>query len=218
MGKPSATSTPSAALDRGQPGASPAYHHESLENLEVAKLRSRVSELELLNEEINKVIWRQRSELEDKAQKILQLETAARKARVIVSNAESPLSLDDDKKSKYKQPGVKTPKIEMTKIIKGPPPHPVPAASEIGKDIDTAELDVIKMYVQRNKQLDAELKRLQEELEKAKELLMKAEAQWRVATTNSKDNAGVSRVKLKCILTDEHVVDLWLKHLSNGQF
>jgi len=150
----------------------PSFHFDSAK---VTRLEAKVDDLDLLNKECHEVIRRQQLELEEKNKKILKMELNANKAKV-VTQSERPLLLNK-------------PKIEMTRLVAGggggggasrqptaaAPSSPSPSSSSTPPP---PNLDVVAMYEKRNKQLDKETKRLRNDLNKAKELLSKAEKQW----------------------------------------
>ena len=143
------------------------------------RLQSRVDDLENLNKECNSIIRRQQIELDEKSRKILKLELskANSNAKVITQN-DRPLIISDSLK----------PRIEMTRLIEGKQNAKTTTNPSLeSKECRQSEIDIVKIYENRNKHLDTELVRLQSELEKAKLLLTQAEKQWQLGVANNKN-------------------------------
>ena len=141
------------------------------------RLQTRVDDLENLNKECNSIIRRQQMELDEKSRKILKLELskANSSAKVITQN-DRPLIISDNLK----------PRIEMTRLIEGKQNIKKPSLDS-NECQHQSEIDLVKIYENRNKHLDVELVRLQSELETAKILLTQAEKQWQLGAVNNRN-------------------------------
>ena len=170
ISKPSASSTPLISSTPGETSA------------KIIRLQSRVRDLEDVNRECNSIIRRQQVELDDKSKKILKLELNAGNPRAkVITHHDRPLIISDTSK----------PRIEMTRLIDSRENHRGSHKSD-GKFIQReevhAEVDLVKMYENRNQHLDRELARLQSELDKARKLLSQAEKHWNWNINGEKHN------------------------------
>lgn len=134
----------------------------------IVKLETKVSDLELLNAECLSVIKNLQKEVEDKSKKILKLELAGNRAK-IVTHHEKPTFIE-----------ASCPKIEMTSLIASKAaPFPSSSSSSLLSKTSSTDLNLIMMYEKKNEQLDRDLQRLQQELERAKEILAQVDHYWR---------------------------------------
>ena len=148
-------------------------------NTKTIRLQSRVKDLENLNRECNSIIRRQQIELEEKSRKILKLElTKGNSSAKVITQNDRPLILSDNNK----------PRMEMTRLIDGKENAKNPKKSSVNEKESQlqSEIDLVKIYENRNKHLDMELVRLQSELDKAKTLLVQAEKQWQLNFSNDR--------------------------------
>ena len=107
-------------------------------------------------------------DVEERSKKILKLELAGSRAK-IVTHRDKPMPIE-------------SPKIEMTSLVTNKPPHSSSSStSSRGSSTSSSSstnLDLIAMYQKRNEQLDHDLRRLQQELDRAKEILSEVDKQW----------------------------------------
>ena len=108
-------------------------------------------------------------DVEERSKKILKLELAGSRAK-IVTHRDKPTPIE-------------SPKIEMTSLVTNKPPHSSSSStssrgSSTSSSSSTTNLDLIAMYQKRNEQLDHDLRRLQQELDRAKEILSEVDKQW----------------------------------------
>ena len=107
-------------------------------------------------------------DVEERSKKILKLELAGSRAK-IVTHRDKPTPIE-------------SPKIEMTSLVTNKPPHSSSSStSSRGSSTSSSSstnLDLIAMYQKRNEQLDLDLRRLQQELDRAKEILSEVDKQW----------------------------------------
>ena len=108
-------------------------------------------------------------DVEERSKKILKLELAGSRAK-IVTHRDKPTPIE-------------TPKIEMTSLVTNKPSHSSSSStssrgSSTSSSSSTTNLDLIVMYQKRNEQLDHDLRRLQQELDRAKEILSEVDKQW----------------------------------------
>jgi len=138
---------------------------EILESEEVLRLTRKVTDLDLLYKESTKIIQSLQCEIEERNKKILKLELS-HKAQVLTQ-----------KEGRLK------PRIEMTSLVD----NNQPSTSTSGPTYDSVhntpriqqnQIDVIAIYTQKNKSLESEVKRLQNELKSAKEMLGNVENYW----------------------------------------
>ena len=110
-------------------------------------------------------------DVEERSKKILKLELAGSRAK-IVTHRDKPTP-------------VESPKIEMTSLVTNKPTHSSSSStSSRGSSTSSSSsssatnLDLIAMYQKRNEQLDHDLRRLQQELDRAKEILSEVDKKW----------------------------------------
>ena len=139
-------------------------NEEFLESEQVLNLTRKVTDLDLLYKESIKIIQNLQCEIEERNKKILKLELS-QKAQVLTQ-----------KESRLK------PRIEMTSLVENQP-----STSSSGPTYDSVhntpkmqqnQIDVIAIYTQKNKSLESDVKRLQNELKSAKEMLGNVENYW----------------------------------------
>ena len=81
-------------------------------------------------------------------------------------------------------------KVLMTRLIEGKEnaKYTKKSSAEDRENQIQSEIDLVKIYENRNKHLDLELARLKTELDKAKTLLVQAEKQWQISLSNNRQN------------------------------
>ena len=132
-----------------------------LESEKVLNLTKKVQDLDLLYRESTKIIQNLQCEIEERNKKILKLELS-QKAQILTQ-----------KESKLK------PRIEMTSLIES-------STSSSGPTYDSVhtprmaqnQVDLIAMYTQKNKTLESDVKKLQNDLNTAKDMLANVEKYW----------------------------------------
>ena len=135
-------------------------NEDFLESEKVLNLTKKVQDLDLLYRESTKIIQNLQCEIEERNKKILKLELSS-KAQILTQ-----------KDSKLKA------RIEMTSLIE--------SSSSSGPTYDSVhtprmaqnQVDLISMYTQKNKSLESDVKKLQNDLSTAKEMLANVEKYW----------------------------------------
>ena len=131
-----------------------------LESEKVLNLTKKVQDLDLLYRESTKIIQNLQCEIEERNKKILKLELS-QKAQILTQ-----------KESKLK------PRIEMTSLIE--------SSTSSGPTYDSVhtprmaqnQVDLISMYTQKNQTLESDVKKLQNDLNTAKDMLANVEKYW----------------------------------------
>lgn len=144
------------------------------DNVQVIELQKKVSDFQLLYKESLEVIKNLQIEIEERNKKILKLELT-QKAQILTQS---------DKKLK--------PKMEMTCLVSS-------SSSSSGPTYDNVpsqdQLNVIDMYAQKNKNLELQVGKLQQDLKKAKEMLANVEKYWSQQALNNETNDNIKDEK-----------------------